>query len=110
MENLIVTLLSNAVTAKLHEPTREVKLEVQRTLSYRVAGAEHSTAFKMGNWDGRSSFFDFRAGTFPAGFLLFVTAALKQKGYEVRSVKKPLPPALGPLNPVIDTLPPSALT
>ena len=105
MENLIVTLLSNAVTAKLHEPTREVKLEVQRTLSYRVAGAEHSTAFKMGNWDGRSSFFDFRAGTFPAGFLLFVTAALKQKGYEVRSVKKPLPPALGPLNPVIDAFP-----
>ena len=101
----VVTILSNATTAKLHEPSREVKLEVQRILSYMVAGAEQSSAFKMGNWDGRSSFLDFRGGTFPAGFVVYVIGGLRRKGYEVRSVKKPLPVALGPMNPVVDKFP-----
>lgn len=105
MSKLIITIASNAVHAKLHEPARETKLEVQRILSYRVAGAEHSTSFKMGNWDGRSSFLDFRTGSFPAGFVHFVSAHLRRDGHEVRLVRKPLPLALGPENPVVDSFP-----
>lgn len=100
-----VTIASNAVHAKLHEPTRQVKLEVQRILSYRVEGAEHSTAFKSGGWDGRSSFLDFKAGVFPAGFVHFVGAHLRRKGFEVRFVSKPAPAPLGPENPKIDSFP-----
>lgn len=105
MEKEIVTIASNAVIAKLHEASREVKLEAQRALSYFVEGAEHSAVFKSGNWDGRSSFLDFRAGTFPAGFVYYVAAKLRNKGYEVRLVKKPLPLLLGPENPKVDSFP-----
>jgi superfamily II DNA or RNA helicase len=101
----IVTIASSAVNAKLHQPSRQVKLEVQRILSYRVEGAEHSMAFKQGNWDGRSSFLDFRSGQFPAGFVHFVAANLRRKGYEVRHVRKSLPTPLGPENPKIDSFP-----
>lgn len=101
----IVTIASNAVDAKLHEPSRQIKLEVQRILSYRVEGAENTSAFKTGGWDGRSSFLDFRKGIFPAGFVHFVTAHLHRKGYEVRHVKKPLPAPLGPEKPKVDAFP-----
>lgn len=100
-----VTIASNAVHAKLHEASRQVKLEVQRILSYHVEGAEHSMAFKSGNWDGRSSFLDFRDGLFPAGFVHFVGAHLRRKGYQVNFVRKPLPEPLGPENPKIDSFP-----
>jgi superfamily II DNA or RNA helicase len=99
----IITIASNAVVAKLHNPSRELKLEVQGILSYAVAGAEHTMTFKKGSWDGRSSFLDFRAGTFPAGFVLFLAAALRRKGYTVNTVRKPLPLPLGPEKPVVDT-------
>jgi len=99
----VVTIASNATVAKLHEPTRDVKLEVQSILSYAVDGAEHTIAFKRGNWDGRSSFLDFKLGTFPAGFVHFVAAKLRHKGYEVRLARKPLPEPQGPELPVIDS-------
>ncbi len=101
----IATIAFNAVHAKLHEPTREMKLEVQRILSYRVEGAEHTAPFKRGNWDGRSSFLEFKAGIFPAGFVYFVGAKLKRKGYQVNFVKKPLPLPLGPEKPKVDSFP-----
>ena len=100
-----VTVAHNATIAKLHESSREVKLQVQTLLSYKVEGAEHTAAFKMGNWDGRSSFFDFRTATFPAGFVNFVTAHLTRLGYRVNRVRKPLPLPLGPENPQVDAFP-----
>jgi superfamily II DNA or RNA helicase len=98
-----ITIASNAVIAKLHNPSREAKLEVQRILSYKVDGAEHIASFKSGYWDGRSSFFEFGKGIFPAGFVHFVTAHLTRKGYRVNHVRKPLPGPLGPENPIIDS-------
>lgn len=100
-----VTIAHNAVIAKLHEPSRSVKLRVQSLLSYKVEGAEHSASFKMGNWDGRSSFFDFRTGTFPAGFVNFVAGNLTREGYRINRVRKPLPLPLGPEKPKVDAFP-----
>ena len=97
-----VTIAHSAVNAKLHEASREVKLEVQQILSYNVAGAEQTTAFKNSGWDGKSSFLSFRDGVFPAGFVHLVTAHLTRRGYKVNVVKKPLPEPLGPENPVVD--------
>jgi superfamily II DNA or RNA helicase len=99
----IVTIAHNAIHAKLMDATREVKLEVQQILSYEVAGAEHTTRFQTTDWDGRSSFLGFISGVFPAGFVHLVTAHLTRRGYRVNVVKKPLPPALGPAMPVVDT-------
>jgi superfamily II DNA or RNA helicase len=97
-----ISIAHNAVNAKLHEPSRELKLKVQSILSYAIDGAEHSMQFKRGYWDGRSSFLDFKTGVFPAGFVHFVSAHLRRDGYTVNLVKKPLPPALGPEKPVVD--------
>lgn len=103
MSKETVTIARNAVTAKLHNPSREVKLEVQRLLSYAVQGADQSVLFKAGRWDGRSSFLDFRTGTFPAGFTFMVAAGLKRLGYGINIARKPLPEPLGPENPTVDT-------
>jgi len=103
--NESVTIAHNATVAKLHEPSRAVKLKVQALLSYKVEGAEHTGAFKTGNWDGRSSFFDFRTGTFPAGFVNYVTGNLTRAGHKINRVRKPLPLPLGPDRPVVDAFP-----
>jgi hypothetical protein len=43
--------------------------------------------------------FTYATGMFPAGFCGLVLAKLKEKGYAVNFVRKPLPPALGPAEP-----------
>lgn len=101
----VVTIAYNAVNAKLHEPSVDVKLLVQSVLSYKVDGAEQSLAYKQHRWDGRSSFFEYKTASFPAGFVHFVSAHLKKKGYEVRHARKPLPEPLGPERPVVDKFP-----
>lgn len=98
----IVTIASNAVTAKLHEASRDLKLCVQEILSYTVQGFEQMKFSAPKGWDGRSSFFEFRKATFPAGFVQFVAAHLRRRGYQVRHVKRPLPPCLGPVRPIVD--------
>lgn len=100
-----VTIAHAAVNAKLIDAPREVKLEVQQILSYKILGAEQTTRFKSSGWDGRSSFLDFRQGTFPAGFVHLVSAHLKRRGYDVKIVKRPLPEPLGPENPIVDGFP-----
>lgn len=103
-----VTIAHAAVNAKLVDASREVKLEVQQILSYAVQGAEQTSRFKTSGWDGRSSFLDFKGGTFPAGFVTLVAAHLQKRGYKCNVVKKPLPPALGPENPIVDAFPDTA--
>jgi superfamily II DNA or RNA helicase len=99
----MIRIARNSVTARLMDATDEVKLECHRLLSYNVPGADHMAAFQCGAWNGKSSFFSFDAGTFPAGFVHLVTAGLRQAGETVQIVAKPLPGALGPENPVVDT-------
>ena len=98
----VVTIAYNAVNAKLHNPSVDVKLLVQSVLSYKVDGSEQSLAYKQHRWDGRSSFFEYKTASFPAGFVHFVAANLKRKGYEVRHARKPLPEPLGPVRPEVD--------
>lgn len=100
-----VTIARNAVTAKLKDPSREVKLKVQAILSYMVAGAENTPRFKASAWDGRSSFFDFRQSTFPAGFVPLVVAKLQREGHKVNLVRKPLPEPLGSASTKVDSFP-----
>lgn len=97
-----IRIAHNAVIAKLLDAPQDAQLEVQRVLSYRVAGAEHMAAFKSHSWDGRSNFFDYGTSTFPRGFLQYVQSALSKLGYRVSPVRHPFPKPLGPELPQVD--------
>lgn len=96
-----ITLLSNETISALHEPTDDQKIAVNEILSYHVKDYDKTTAFLSGRWDGTSSFFKWSSSSFPSGFLYFVAANLKQRGYDVRIVKKPLPTPLGEERPKV---------
>nr|DAP19797.1 MAG TPA: DNA repair protein RAD25 [Caudoviricetes sp.] len=96
-----VTLICGVTTGAIYKPDQDVKTAVSAILSYHVTGFEQTYAFKSGTWDGTSTFFKWSTSTFPAGFLAFVAARLKQLGYEVKIVRKPLPGPKGPEHPVI---------
>lgn len=100
-----ITLLANATTGAIHNPTQEDKVAVQQILTYHVKGYEEMPLYKTGRWDGTSTFFRWNNATFPAGFLCYIAANLKQRGYSVRIVKKPLPPPLGPERPKVGDYP-----
>ncbi|MBE0438057.1 MAG: DEAD/DEAH box helicase [Methylomicrobium sp.] len=90
-----IKIANNAVTAKLIDPTPEIKSLVSELLSYRVNGAEYSSLFKSGRWNGQSSFFRHRQSAFPAGFVERVSGALRKKGHRIQRIQKPLPKPLG---------------
>lgn len=99
----ILTIVSNATVAKVLHATREDKMMISKWLSCKVEGAEFSKRGGSGSgWDGRKSFFSFRAETFPAGFARLIVANLKRKGFNIHWVKSPLPMAIGPTRPEVD--------
>ncbi|NQZ53237.1 MAG: DEAD/DEAH box helicase [Piscirickettsiaceae bacterium] len=101
----VIQIAHNAVKAKLIDVPREVKLKVSELLSYRVEGAEHVATTKSVGWNGRSSFFHFKQGTFPAGFVHRIHDGLTRAGYTVKIVRKALPLPLGDKNPKVDDFP-----
>lgn len=94
----MIKIAHNATVAKVIDADKTAKLEIQRVLSYKADGFAGNS-----NWDGRSSFFDYTSGKFPAGFVHHVQSALIKAGYKVQLVRKPFPEALGPELPVVDT-------
>lgn len=96
-----ITLSANAVTGFLLNPTQEDKIVVQQILTYHVKGYEEMPLYKMGRWDGTSTFFKWDTSTFPAGFLLYLAASLKQRGFQVKVIRNPLPEPLGPVHPTV---------
>jgi superfamily II DNA or RNA helicase len=91
-----LTLATSCVGAQVLNADRDAKLFLSGLLSYAVEGAEYSAAFKSGGWDGRSSFFQWNTGRFPAGFAMSVHDALIAKGYKVHLVRKAVPAPRGP--------------
>ena len=69
---MLIQIAHNAVNAKLLTENKELKYTLSELLSYQVSGYENMSNFQNGNWDGRSSFFNFKKATFPAGFVLMV--------------------------------------
>lgn len=97
-----IRIASNAVNARVLDADDDLKLELSELLSYQVAGAEHSAAFKSGSWSGRSTLFTYDKGTFPAGLVTLVVSHLKQKGHQVSLIRNPAPEPLGAKDPQID--------
>lgn len=88
-----ITIVANAVKAKLIDADEEAKLFISDQLSYYVNGYDMMDSFRSGSWDGRSTFFDYGSCVFPAGFVKSVSTALTRKGYKViLRVKRPPPP------------------
>lgn len=92
----MVQIAKNAVIAKLVEPTREVTSFVNSLLSYTVDTGG------IGNWSGKSSFFDVNKNTFPAGFSYLVQEELSRIGHVVQIITKPHALPLGEDNPIVD--------
>lgn len=102
----IARVLSNPVVAMVDGIDDPMKLALSDSMSFLVEGFEHMGA---GNWDGRSTLYDWTTGKFPAGFVTTALTLLQQNGYDVQQVKHPLPAPLGPLptpnNPIVDNFP-----
>ena len=92
----LLQIAANAVNAKMIGGSRDVKLAVSEMLSFEVDGFERSDAFKRGSWDGRSSFFDYKSGIFPAGFVHMVASGLNTLGHRTQLRVKEAPAPLGP--------------
>lgn len=92
-----VTLARNAVIAKLIDPPANVVTFVTNLLSY-----EEANAGAIGTWSGKSSFYETRTNTFPAGFVHLVNAELTKIGHTVNLVQRPHATPLGPENPIVD--------
>lgn len=90
-----VTIIANAVKAKLLNADRETRLAVMDKLSFVVEGHEHSDSFKTGHWDGRSSFYEFATDAFPAGFVSAIETFLSNEGHRVFVKRKTRPAPLG---------------
>lgn len=91
-----ITIVANAVKAKLLDADDEVKLFVSEALSYYVDGYDMTDSYRSGSWDGRSTFFDYGPATFPAGFVSSLASRLTGKGYRVLVRRKRPPAPLGP--------------
>lgn len=96
-------IAANATTAKILTKDVDIKHVLSDLLSYEVEGAEHSKQFKQGHWSGRSSFFAYAQGTFPAGFVHHVHAELTRRGHVVHLIQKRPPAPTGPESPVVDS-------
>ena len=90
-----ITIVSNAINAKIVKASQDIKLLAMDLLSYYVAGYENTYSYKAGRWDGKSTMYSWETDMFPVGFLGVLNAALTKLGYEVRNLTKALPQPLG---------------
>ena len=88
-------IAANAVNAQIFGASSQVKLKISEMLSYEVEGYNQGQN-RNTKWDGRSSFFDFKTGIFPAGFVQMIAKELKLQGHLIQFKLIPLPEALGP--------------
>lgn len=92
---MLIQIAHNAVNAKLLTENKELKYTLSELLSYQVSGYENMSNFQNGNWDGRSSFFNFKKATFPAGFVLMVKSKFEQMGHQVQIIRPKIPEPIG---------------
>ena len=96
-----VTIIRNAVVAKLVDADRATKQVVQKALSYEVNGGYGS------QWTGVTSMFDWDSCKFPAGFTQSVVQILKRQKYTVQVHQRTFAEPLGCKHPVVSDFPPN---
>jgi hypothetical protein len=91
----IIRIVADAVNARAIGVSPALGQDLYNLMSFDVEGAEFSTAYSRG-WNGRSSFYSARSGSFPRGFLPTVVDRLRRLGVQVQlNVIRP-PAPLGP--------------
>lgn len=92
---MLIQIAHNAVNAKLLTEDKDLKYILTELLSYHVSGYENMTSYQNGSWDGRSSFFNYKKGTFPAGFVTMIKERLERIGHQVSILRIEAPEPLG---------------
>lgn len=92
---MLIQIAHNAVNAKLLTDSKEIKYLLSELLSYQVSGFENMTNYQNGTWNGKSSFFNFKKSTFPAGFVLLVKNKLEKIGHQVQIMRPKIPEPIG---------------
>lgn len=95
---MLIQIAHNAVNAKLLTEDKDLKYILTELLSYHVSGYENMTSYQNGSWDGRSSFFNYKKGTFPAGFVTMIKERLERIGHQVSILRIEAPEPLGDPN------------
>lgn len=93
---MLIQVAHNAVNAKLLTDNKDIKYLLSDLLSYKIAGAEMTPKYQAGVWDGRSTFFNFKKSTFPAGMVQMVVSHLQKLGHQVQIIRAPIPEPKGP--------------
>lgn len=99
---MLIQVAHNAVNAKLLTDNKDIKYLLSDLLSYKIAGAEMTLKYQSGVWDGRSTFFNFKKSTFPAGMVQMVVSHLQKLGHQVQIIRAPIPEPIGDENMVVD--------
>lgn len=100
---MTVRIVFDSVNAIVKGADDEVKLKIQKMLSYDVDGGRYSGGDS--GWSGQSTMFSWTNGVFPAGFARAVAADLGRSGVRCALVRKELTPPLGKPNPVVSPFP-----
>lgn len=100
---MTVRIVFDSVNAIVKGANDDVKLKIQKMLSYDVDGGRYSGGDS--GWDGQSTMFTWSSGVFPAGFARAVAADLNRSGIKCALVRKELIKPLGNPNPVVSSYP-----
>ena len=98
-----ILIAHNAVIAKVQNPSTDLKLTIQKILSFERKDTR--PGYKdYSNFNGTSSLFNYDAGTFSAGLVWLVKEKLERQfsNVTVRLIRKPLPEPLGDPNMIVD--------
>ena len=100
---MTVRIVFDAVNAIVKGANDDVKMKIQKMLSYDVDGGRYGAG---GNgWDGQSTMFSWATGVFPAGFARAVAADLNRTGVKCALVRKEMVKPLGKPNPTVSPFP-----
>lgn len=100
---MTVRIVFDAVNAIVKGANDDVKLKIQKMLSYDVDNGRYSGGGS--GWSGQSSMFSWSNGVFPAGFARAVAADLGRAGIKCALVRKEMVKPLGKPNPVVSSFP-----
>ncbi|HHT4259142.1 TPA: DEAD/DEAH box helicase [Klebsiella variicola] len=99
---MTIRIVFDAVNAIVKGANDDVKMKIQKMLSYEVDDGRYSGST---GWNGQSSMFNWSNGVFPAGFARAVAADLGRAGIKCALIRKDLVKPLGKPNPVVSPFP-----
>lgn len=77
------TIIFNETTAHLDSPHHEVHTAAYTLMECEIEGARFSHKYRMGQWNGKTSFYHRLYRTFPSGLVSMLAQQLETMGYSV---------------------------